>query len=1325
VGKDTKADFETRLSAANSGSNNGYNIQEIKEDALWLSNETQIDEVSALRIVVLEYQSRPEAQLRNNFSVEEGASLQAAAGDINTESSNLLQSALKSTALAFTGNEASEQEKRRLRSVHIYFSERQNLLACSKLLYHIGFRRTEQKGKGVATTPQWIDRISEEFVRNQDESPERYVHYIIVQVQRLFASLEKGSSGWFKSIGGREDVEAEWANMRLAEITHALEILLVVLDRRRFDTRSGDNVRSWFQLAMSIGFFEGQSSPDPTFQHSIYSIQGLIAAISLSILDISNTVDHILEDSDALADVQHYYVHDIQTLGEVHKMITEMALSNSRIGSPAILAWAVMLYTMQNVVQMRLESPETPVSENAPAYKLYVDFLDSITPRDLHNKAAEPLAMYAVDEAKVFDILRDLAISFGASSGPDLHSGLDCRVRISILDLIARSGGHVMYSAEVVDAVLAALEGDSGYWDVATKGAGLADENPTAYFLQNNLLVEQVLNVAAARFPYEDLPFLKLVRALATCERYDTDGVPAVMKVLDVLPSFTAQLPDDFDSYETIDEDTALNDIRLTDDFPLFEVRPNLGLIYKRGSRTMAPGLRQIEENFTIPAYTPGRIIVESLPRVALFFHQYSCINYVGKLLETGMAPAEYFDALTQQRASREVLVEIISILASLVSTSVRINEASGGVGDSNGCAKTILEQAGRELDRNRDVVSVVSLIFEEELEHQADGSSPDNSLDLLIACLQFFHALLPVVPGRVWPVLARSGLLDKDGRPGRLRSIITSVELVSARYDFLLSCVHLFSELVEDCASHAVLRKVSLNKAANRHDDDDNLGTGVPEHVVPKALLAYTATLLDVYETACNWKYAIPSHRLLIARSISTVFEKLIYYTYGVGETPSAGSKLTSSLHESARFLIDRFLSPTAGPLRFQPLFRGLLDGFMTPELTVNTSYFLLWTSQVEAILKLTQTLVKAGTVLGKNDSHLRGQLFSVSPLIARLYAKYDSYRLSVVTLLRSLVVASASGSEEPPSLLGHLGQETSTNFLSILTRMGKPFKDDNHIIPVWQLLSAVVSNRQQWFAIYILTGSKPRDALKNAEDKSKSEISKPFLDVALEELSNINNIPIERAIAILEFISLAQNYWPWAMLDIQNKSTIITSIADFVSGLEVLSQSANDEKSIRGAKEARVAAYVAEILAMHLYHCRQTGNTSQVKDVLAKLQYYRRCAASPPLYNSSLHGNLAKNFTTRFAGTSTHDFKRSAITQKDIGPDYYYDLGLARKMLCFSPAWKGKKDDGNGQELVKANINLSVVDAQIVSFILMCSLHSHINERIGSTAWLENVGN
>jgi nuclear pore complex protein Nup188 len=507
VGKDTKADFETRLSAANSGSNNGYNIQEIKEDALWLSNETQIDEVSALRIVVLEYQSRPEAQLRNNFSVEEGASLQAAAGDINTESSNLLQSALKSTALAFTGNEASEQEKRRLRSVHIYLSERQNLLACSKLLYHIGFRRTEQKGKGVATTPQWIDRISEEFVRNQDESPERYVHYIIVQVQRLFASLEKGSSGWFKSIGGREDVEAEWANMRLAEITHALEILLVVLDRRRFDTRSGDNVRSWFQLAMSIGFFEGQSSPDPTFQHSIYSIQGLIAAISLSILDISNTVDHILEDSDALADVQHYYVHDIQTLGEVHKMITEMALSSSRIGSPAILAWAVMLYTMQNVVQMRLESPETPVSENAPAYKLYVDFLDSITPRDLHNKAAEPLAMYAVDEAKVFDILRDLAISFGASSGPDLHSGLDCRVRISILDLIARSGGHVMYSAEVVDAVLAALEGDSGYWDVATKGAGLPDENPTAYFLQNNLLVEQVLNVAAARFPYEDLPW--------------------------------------------------------------------------------------------------------------------------------------------------------------------------------------------------------------------------------------------------------------------------------------------------------------------------------------------------------------------------------------------------------------------------------------------------------------------------------------------------------------------------------------------------------------------------------------------------------------------------------------------------------------------------------------------------------------------------------------------------------------------------------------------------------------------------------------------------
>ena len=56
----TKAAFETKTAAINVAptSNCEYDINKIKEDALWLSKEAQIDEVSALRIIVLEYQSR-------------------------------------------------------------------------------------------------------------------------------------------------------------------------------------------------------------------------------------------------------------------------------------------------------------------------------------------------------------------------------------------------------------------------------------------------------------------------------------------------------------------------------------------------------------------------------------------------------------------------------------------------------------------------------------------------------------------------------------------------------------------------------------------------------------------------------------------------------------------------------------------------------------------------------------------------------------------------------------------------------------------------------------------------------------------------------------------------------------------------------------------------------------------------------------------------------------------------------------------------------------------------------------------------------------------
>ena len=53
----------------------------MKEDALWLSEKAQIDETSALRVVVEECQSRAAARLSAPFSEDELTNIREAAGN--------------------------------------------------------------------------------------------------------------------------------------------------------------------------------------------------------------------------------------------------------------------------------------------------------------------------------------------------------------------------------------------------------------------------------------------------------------------------------------------------------------------------------------------------------------------------------------------------------------------------------------------------------------------------------------------------------------------------------------------------------------------------------------------------------------------------------------------------------------------------------------------------------------------------------------------------------------------------------------------------------------------------------------------------------------------------------------------------------------------------------------------------------------------------------------------------------------------------------------------------------------------------------------------
>jgi len=118
-----------------------------------------------------------------------------------------------------------------------------------------------------------------------------------------------------------------------------------------------------------------------------------------------------------------------------------------------------------------------------------------------------------------------------------------------------------------------------------------------------------------------------------------------------------------------------------------------------------------------------------------------------------------------------------------------------------------------------------------------------------------------------------------------------------------------------------------------------------------------------------------------------------------------------------------------------------------------------------------------------------------------------------------------------------------------------------------------------------------------------------------------------------------------------------------------------------------------------MHLFHGRQTGLPSSVHDLIPNLSYFTRFAVGVPSYNNSLHALLKQNFEARYPGCTLRDLKRTTLEQHLYGKEYFYDLKLADKMLSLTEAWMGRNDNGLRAELANANVNLSLVDAQIVS--------------------------
>jgi len=904
-------------------------------------------------------------------------------------------------------------------------------------------------------------------------------------------------------------------------------------------------------------------------------------------------------------------------------------------------------------------------------------------------------------------------------------------MRISILDLIESSSIiGVQYSAESASAILATLTGGQNYWNAVDSRSSLGENivDPLAVFLNNEALSSSLLE-ARVRFPMEPLPFLEVSRTLAASQStYGVNGNKSILDFLELIPTFTYTLPEGFSGYETTQEEENNNSIRLLRPVELFEHRR----IQAHRYQDQASDLIKLDPDFVIAPGTYGRIVSdEQTAKVAYWFHEYSGLKYLGKLLETFIPAGDLFDATTGSIADRDSVAAIISLFAHLIYSIM----TSPTIEDSSAEASRILEVASSGLHRKRDIIAMVFDIFELELQTKAGSLRSGVPLDILNSCVQLMHALTLVMPERIWPLLAKSSLLELGHGVGKLASVVGSVEMTSGRYGFLSSCARLYEGLVEDLVTNAVARR-GLSKSSTRFAAKDISTVVVSQKIMSNVLLFFTRYFIGVLESSCLWKFGDLNDSRELRKFITSTFDKILRYTYGTQDivassdtasepssdpsvprffisnttgstkpdTKSIRARLFSALEPAAIQITDNFLSTSASTLRIQPILRTFYDGFEARASNLFVHECKLCVNQVISVLNFSQTLLRVGGLLEKPASELENQLFKISSLIARLYAVDEAYRIPVIGLLEALIVGASVNNPEPPSLLGYLGIQTAKSFLSVISDLDKPLSHNDTSVAIMQFMSKVVGCRQQWFAQYLLTGKASRVAENRTDVKEPAALEKSPVTAALEILVKIKELPRNEALERLEFIAATQNFWPWSTHDAGKYTEFVKTISEFVGTLEPIQQPSSMEGLVDIAYLTKMLGYVAEILAMHLFQKRVFGDLSLANELVPNLAYFMRFAVRAPKpmeYNTSLHGNLKRNFEARYTGCQLLDFQKTAIQHRALGPNYFYDMKLADKTLSYYPAWAGVK--GFRAEVEKANINLSCVDAQIVSSIYL----------------------
>ncbi|KAK9450552.1 nucleoporin subcomplex protein binding to Pom34-domain-containing protein [Limtongia smithiae] len=745
---------------------------------------------------------------------------------------------------------------------------------------------------------------------------------------------------------------------------------------------------------------------------------------------------------------------------------------------------------------------------------------------------------------------------------------------------------------------------------------------------------EQKFFLLQKKFPVSYVPFLRALRA-TQCDAYE---------ILSNMTTYMQNLPRGFSDYDVSTDDTQV--------------------IYLLSSMCIYAPREDGEGGIYIPKGCHGTLITNQVNAFCVLWrYSYNGWAYIGRVLEHA----------SKVLPTSEIVEETLLLIAETMQNADQDD------------ALRLLEALSENLYTPDYIIEVVGVILQEALRRR--------HILVSVAAMNFFSALVPFLPHKVWEFVVSSQLLECNGAAGLSADLLSAVEIITGDYRFTLSFINL---------AHMLLRDSVIGKFTTMTDPK----------VRESVMLQTTRHLINVFESFPYWKYDNIYFRLNIGISIADFFSGLLTAVYGIDEASNGTNKINGVLFPASQFVLERFLVSEDRRLRCLQTIIISIEGSSSDLKVLNgdTDLYNRGCEWIEFALRFAEELIKMRSLLDRLPTQLERRLFRLLPTLAHLFTHQPVLQLRITRLLDALVAAPWT-KEQQPSLLAYLGTESSLELVNSFIKtikMTVESQSDAELEPLLQTQVDIAKfaslvfqcANQKGLSVLLLTGKElNHDDSGTCGTKSEAAATS-FLELLEKKIESFEELPIELAIQILECISLARNTMAAVMVEGRENKAFMKKIFEIFDQVSIGTVTGMESSNtiVRFCNQALLSSCVVQLCAMYLHKARH--GSLEAKEIIShfisgsnkNIVKLTETAFRIHGYRASLHGNLHRNFDKKWPQAKLVRFQKSSIASRKYGQAYLYDLTVMSIIFGMHKIWM----NGYRTEIIAANLNLSLIDAQ-----------------------------